>query len=85
MGEKKAGRRYGPRPIDIDILYFGDEIIKSEILEIPHPGIGERKFVLLPLNESATGIRIGGCDLKTHIAKIHLPEKVKIISSFELL
>ena len=39
----------GPRSIDIDILLFGDKIIVSDRLVIPHPGMRERKFVLLPL------------------------------------
>ena len=84
LGRVKAGIRNGPRPIDIDILYFGDEIIESEILEIPHPKIGERKFVLLPLSEVASDIKFDGSDLKTYINKIHLPEKVKVISSFDI-
>ena len=84
LGRKKTGTRYGPRPIDIDILFFGDKIIESEILEIPHPKISERKFVLLPLGEITNDIKIGGSDLKTYIKKTHLPEKVKIISSFDI-
>ena len=84
LGRKNVEVRYGPRPVDIDILYFGDEIIESEILEIPHPKIGERKFVLLPLSEIAPDIKLGGSNLKTYIKKTHLPEKVKIISSFDI-
>jgi len=84
LGRKNIEVRYGPRPVDIDILYFGDEIIESEILEIPHPKIGERKFVLLPLSEIAPDIKLGGSNLKTYIKKTHLPEKVKIISSFDI-
>jgi 2-amino-4-hydroxy-6-hydroxymethyldihydropteridine diphosphokinase len=40
-----------PRIIDIDILYFNREIIKSEQLTVPHPAIQDRRFVLVPLNE----------------------------------
>ncbi|MCJ7665892.1 MAG: 2-amino-4-hydroxy-6-hydroxymethyldihydropteridine diphosphokinase [Actinobacteria bacterium] len=83
IGRKKSGIRYGPRSIDIDILYFGDEKIESEILEIPHPKISERKFVLLPLSEIAPDTKIGGRDIKTHIEEMGLPEKVKVISSPE--
>lgn len=42
---------WGPRTLDIDILFFNNEIIKSTKLTIPHPFIEERIFVLLPLNE----------------------------------
>ncbi len=51
--EKKVGRVYrfhwGPREIDIDILFYGDLIYKSDNLVIPHPYIHERDFVLKPL------------------------------------
>ncbi len=54
--EQKLGRitvtiRNSPRLIDIDLLYFGDEIINSERLILPHPRIAERSFVLKPLAE----------------------------------
>src|SRR5258706_14407111 len=53
--EKKVGRtpsfRFGPREIDIDILYYDDIVYKDEVLEIPHPRISERDFVKLPLAE----------------------------------
>ena len=56
--EKKAGRKVEkkknmPRILDIDILTFGDLQIHSDLLEIPHPGISERKFVLKPWNDIA--------------------------------
>ncbi|VEB36090.1 2-amino-4-hydroxy-6-hydroxymethyldihydropteridinepyrophosphokinase [Legionella sainthelensi] len=53
--EKKQGRvrkkRWGPRIIDIDILYYEKRIIQSKKLIIPHPYIQLRDFVLIPLNE----------------------------------
>jgi len=55
--EVKAGRtaseKWGPREIDIDILYFNDLQMQSEELEIPHPFLYNRLFVLLPLKEIA--------------------------------
>jgi GTP cyclohydrolase-4 len=55
--ESKLGRtlaeRNAPRPLDIDILFYGDQIIKSSKLVIPHPRIEERAFVLVPLAEIA--------------------------------
>jgi 2-amino-4-hydroxy-6-hydroxymethyldihydropteridine diphosphokinase len=45
------GERYSSRIIDIDILFFNDEIIAEKNLIIPHPGIPERLFALIPLSE----------------------------------
>jgi 2-amino-4-hydroxy-6-hydroxymethyldihydropteridine diphosphokinase len=43
--------RYGPRPIDLDILFYGDKIINTKKLNVPHPKIFEREFVIKPLLE----------------------------------
>ena len=55
--EETAGRkrteRYGPRTIDIDILFFNHEIQSTPLLTIPHPQIAQRRFVLEPMNELA--------------------------------
>ena len=45
--------KYGPRTIDIDILFYGDSVIDQKGLKIPHPQIQNRRFVLTPLNEIA--------------------------------
>lgn len=52
IGRKKS-ERYGPRLIDLDILFFDDLKIQSERLEIPHPRLAERAFVLVPLADLA--------------------------------
>ena len=53
--EKDLGRRktvrFGPREIDLDILLYGNKIIKRRDLTIPHPRMFEREFVLKPLRE----------------------------------
>ncbi|GAC1423137.1 MAG: 2-amino-4-hydroxy-6-hydroxymethyldihydropteridine diphosphokinase [Flavisolibacter sp.] len=55
--EKLEGRnrdiKYGPRTIDIDILFYNNAIIQSKDLVIPHPQIPYRRFVLVPLSEIA--------------------------------
>jgi 2-amino-4-hydroxy-6-hydroxymethyldihydropteridine diphosphokinase len=47
----------GPRVIDIDILFYGRSVVRSERLEIPHPHIAERRFVLAPLADLAPELR----------------------------
>ena len=49
MGRDQGGVRFGPRPIDIDIIFYDDLILKDERLEIPHPRMDKRAFVLTPL------------------------------------
>jgi 2-amino-4-hydroxy-6-hydroxymethyldihydropteridine diphosphokinase len=51
LGREPNPTRNAPRVIDIDILLFGDVSLKHPALEIPHPRIQERAFVLLPLRE----------------------------------
>ncbi|MHB8055524.1 MAG: 2-amino-4-hydroxy-6-hydroxymethyldihydropteridine diphosphokinase [Candidatus Aminicenantales bacterium] len=50
---RRPGRKYGPRPIDIDILLAGDTIVETANLGIPHPRLTERRFALVPLAEIA--------------------------------
>ena len=56
--ETKMGRnrniKWEPRIIDIDILFYDEEIIDEEDLKIPHPLLHERRFTLVPLNEIAS-------------------------------
>ena len=55
--ERKMGRErdipMGPRTIDLDIIYYNNDIINNNFLTIPHPKIAERRFVLMPLVEIA--------------------------------
>jgi len=59
--ERTAGRRstvrFGPRLLDIDILLYKDLVLREKELEIPHPRMHERRFVLVPLLEIAPAIR----------------------------
>ena len=50
---RSPGRRWGPRVIDLDILFYDDLVLKIPGLEIPHPEICKRDFVLIPLKEIA--------------------------------
>ena len=62
--ERESGRerreRWGPRTLDIDILTYGGETIDRPGLQVPHPRIADRAFVLAPLAEIAPDMRIAG-------------------------
>ena len=53
---RQPGFRNAPRIIDIDIIFYGDRIIETAELAIPHPRLAERAFVLVPLAEIAPGL-----------------------------
>jgi len=59
--EQSMGRRRtepkGPRTIDMDIIFFGDEVLDTKELTIPHPAMQQRRFVLEPLAEIAPDVR----------------------------
>ena len=55
LGRKRLVRR-GPRAIDIDILLYGTSVVRTPDLEVPHPRLAERRFVLVPLAELAPGL-----------------------------
>ena len=50
---REATFRNGPRIIDLDILFYGQEVYEGELLQIPHPRLQDRAFVLVPLNDLA--------------------------------
>jgi len=53
IGRTKTTIRFGPRVLDLDILFYGDQIVASENLTIPHPRMHQRRFVLQPLCDLA--------------------------------
>jgi 2-amino-4-hydroxy-6-hydroxymethyldihydropteridine diphosphokinase len=59
--EAELGRRritpHGPRTIDLDILFYGSNVIRSRELEVPHPRLAQRRFVLVPLAHIAPEFR----------------------------
>lgn len=60
LGRRRDGPRWGPRRIDLDLLAYGDETSLSAGLQLPHPRIGERAFVLMPLAELAPDLELVG-------------------------
>ncbi len=57
MGRQRANERKGPRNVDIDILLFGNAVVHTSGLKIPHPAMHRRRFVLEPLAEISPGVR----------------------------
>jgi 2-amino-4-hydroxy-6-hydroxymethyldihydropteridine diphosphokinase len=71
LGRDRAGeRRWGPRPIDIDILSYDDLILDSATLTLPHPRLLERAFVLVPLAEIAPERLIAGRRVRDALAQV---------------
>ena len=59
-GRERGDVQWGPRVLDLDLLVYSNQTISEHDLIVPHPGIGERNFVLLPLGEVAPGLNIPG-------------------------
>jgi 2-amino-4-hydroxy-6-hydroxymethyldihydropteridine diphosphokinase len=60
QGRERAGERWGPRVIDLDVVVYGDARIDEPGLHVPHPHSGERAFVLLPLADLDPELEIPG-------------------------
>lgn len=56
MGRKR-GEKFGPRTIDIDILFYDNEIHQSPFITIPHPEVANRRFALVPLADLVPGLQ----------------------------
>jgi 2-amino-4-hydroxy-6-hydroxymethyldihydropteridine diphosphokinase len=63
-------KRWGPRPVDIDLLSYDNVTIDEPGLTLPHPRLFERAFVLVPLNEIVPGRVIAGRNIKDALAKL---------------
>jgi 2-amino-4-hydroxy-6-hydroxymethyldihydropteridine diphosphokinase len=79
--ENELGRkrviRFGPRTIDLDILVYNEENIKTDRLMVPHPRMSKRGFVLVPLNEIAPDLRLPGTGNTINELLNNLPEQDK--------
>lgn len=70
MGRRPGGARFGPRILDLDILFYDDRILHEGLLQIPHPNLHERRFVLKPL-----------CDIAPKLVHPVIGENVKSLLS----
>ena len=58
--KRERKERWGPRTIDLDVLLYGDQMLDTDVLLVPHPRMHERAFVLIPLAELEPEIRLNG-------------------------
>jgi GTP cyclohydrolase-4 len=86
--EREMGRtetiHFGPRPIDIDILFYDDLVLDTPDLAIPHPRLAERAFVLVPLKEIAPNLVHPslGLTIEELLERLENPEEVRLYSEF---
>ncbi len=78
-GRSRGGVRWGPRELDIDILIYGDRLVNTDYLVIPHPRLIERRFVLLPLCELAPELEVPGLGLTVEQALEHCGDQGEVI------
>jgi 2-amino-4-hydroxy-6-hydroxymethyldihydropteridine diphosphokinase len=60
QGRERGAQKWGPRTLDLDLLLYGGQRIASPGLTVPHPGLHERDFVLVPLAEIAGDLEVPG-------------------------
>ncbi|MEN8107441.1 MAG: 2-amino-4-hydroxy-6-hydroxymethyldihydropteridine diphosphokinase [Pseudomonadota bacterium] len=60
MGRERSDDKWGPRLIDLDLLLYGKRKIRTDELTLPHPGMHERDFVIIPLAEIAGNMNLPG-------------------------
>lgn len=64
LAGRREGQRWGPRPLDVDLLWFGDRVASEPAratrrgLTLPHPRLRQRRFVLAPLNDLAPHLQL---------------------------
>lgn len=79
FGRKRTFEQYGPRTLDLDLLFYGDQIIDTVDLKVPHPRFAQRRFVLAPMAELAPSFcdPVYGEDMLTLLAKCADPGTVQ--------
>lgn len=83
--EARHGRErrehWGPRTLDLDLLLYGAERITTERLQVPHPHLGERAFVLVPLAELEPALEIPGSDTVSRLLATVDASDVEVVST----
>jgi 2-amino-4-hydroxy-6-hydroxymethyldihydropteridine diphosphokinase len=83
---RRAGPRHGPRPLDIDLLSYGDLTSDRPELTLPHPGLRQRRFFLAPLAEIAPDLPIppDGATVAELLAGVGQEDRVERIAWHEM-
>lgn len=80
--EQRAGRQrlehWGSRTLDVDILFFGHEVIDTPTLTVPHPRLPERRFALVPLAEITDSLRHPQLHLTVCELLLHCPDSLPV-------
>tara|TARA_B110000116_G_C16672800_1_gene507035 strand:- start:350 stop:862 length:513 start_codon:yes stop_codon:yes gene_type:complete len=83
LGRRKAVKRNMPRTIDIDILVHGSSVMETKELAIPHPGLINRKFVLIPFDEIAPDFKIPYVNLTVNELLVRCSD-TSLVKKYEL-
>jgi 2-amino-4-hydroxy-6-hydroxymethyldihydropteridine diphosphokinase len=76
--DRSNEQRWGPRPVDIDLLAYDDLVLEEAGLTLPHPRLFERAFVLVPLAEIAPEKVIGGIRMSDALARVDTKGVLKL-------
>jgi 2-amino-4-hydroxy-6-hydroxymethyldihydropteridine diphosphokinase len=79
---REQEQRWGPRPVDIDVLAYDDMSVSEPGLTLPHPLLFERAFVLVPLNEIAADRTIAGVRVRDALARIDASGVERLVPRF---
>ena len=71
---RRRDQRWGPRTLDLDLLLFGDAMVRTPSLTVPHPRLKERRFVLAPLAELAPDVLVPGAGKTVSALLFEAPE-----------
>ncbi len=82
IGRVPTEERYGPRAIDLDILFYGSDVVNKPGLSIPHPLMAEREFVLRPLADIAPNFRhpVMGCSVAEILSMLEGEPEAQMVS-----
>lgn len=69
QGRQRDGTPWGPRTLDLDLLLYGNAVIDAPGLRVPHPGLHERDFVIIPLAEIAGNLNVPGKGMLSTLIK----------------